>query len=621
MEPFAAFSIQMWMTFGVVLLAIILYSLDRWSLEMISAGIVVALIALFYILPVPDPVTGLNLLSPAAMLAGFANPALITIIALLIIGQGMYQSGALEYPTRQLTRLTGGRPQLTMFFILLVIIITSAFLNNTPVAVMFIPIMSAVAAKAEIPVSKVMLPLSFMCILGGMTTLIGSSTNLLVAQTAHITAVDPVQRAELVIGFFDFTVPGLVLAAVGSVYVVLILPRLLPIRESLSGEIVGTSGRQYIAQIDLAPGHPLVGKKAVAGLFPDLNEMTVRMIQRREQALLPPFEDVELQIGDAVIVAATRKVLTDVLASRPKFLSGMIDHQEDPSRRGGQALSLIEAVVAPGSRMSGRTIQQIGFRYQTGCIVLGIQRHSRMIRSRMNDIRLEPGDVLLIFGTHRNIVGLRANRDILPLEWSTEELPDIAYAFRARFAFGVTIIAAASGLIPIVLAAILGAMAMVGLGCLNIHQAARAFDRRIYLLVGAALAMGTALEYTGGAEYLAHSLVEVFSLAGNAILLSAFFLLVALMTNVISNNSTAVLFTPIAVSIAAQTGVEPRAFVFAVIFAANCSFATPMAYQTNLLVMGPGHYQFIDYVKAGIPLIILMWITFSIFSPWYFSIT
>lgn len=621
MELFAATSMQMWLTFGLVLSVIILYSLDRWSLEMVSTGVIVALITLFYFLPVADPQSGLNLLSPAAMLSGFANPALITIIALLIIGQGMYQSGAMEGPTRQLTRLTGGRPQLTMFIILLIVVIISAFLNNTPVAVMFIPIMSAIAARAEIPVSKVMLPLSFMCILGGMTTLIGSSTNLLVAQTAHFSAMDSAQRAQLEISFFDITVPGLMLAAVGSIYVLLIMPRLLPIRESLSGELVGSSGKQYIAQIDLSPGHPLVGKRAAAGLFPDLKEMTVRMIQRREQALLPPFEDVELQIGDAVIVAATRKVLTEVLASQPKFLSGMIDHQEDPSRRGGQALSLIEAVVAPGSRMTGRTIQQMGFRYQTGCIVLGIQRHSRMIRERMNDIRLEPGDVLLIFGTRKNILGLRANRDILPLEWSTKELQDIAYAFRARMIFGVTILAAATGLLPIVLAAILGAMAMVGFGCLNIHQAARAFDRRIYLLVGAALAMGTALEHTGGAMYLAQSLVSIFSLASDAVLLSAFFLLVAVMTNLLSNNATAVLFTPIAVSIAAQTGVDPRAYVFAVIFAANCSFATPMSYQTNLLVMGPGHYQFIDYVKAGVPLIILLWVTFSLFAPWYFGIS
>ncbi len=613
-------SIQMWVTFGVIFCAVILYSLERWSLEMISIGVVVSLIFIFHFFPVSDPSTGFNQLNAERLLSGYANTALITIIALLIVGQGMYQSGALERPTQQLTQLTGGRPGLTLFLILTIVAIISAVLNNTPVAVMFIPIMSAVAARADIPVSKVMMPLSFMCVLGGMTTLIGSSTNLLVAQTAHHSAVDSAQRAQLDIGFFDFTVPGLVLLGVGSLYVLYIMPRLLPIRQSMSGELVDQSGRQYIAQIDLTPDHPLIGKTAVAGLFPDLTDMTVRMIQRREKAILPPFEDISLQSGDAVIVAATRKKLTEILASQPKFLSGMIDHQEDPSRRGGQALSLVEAVVAPGSRFIGRSIQQIGFRYQTGCIVLGVQRRSRMIRVRMNDIRFEAGDVLLIFGTHRNIRGLRANKDVLPLEWSTEELPDIANSLRARIIFGITVLSAASGFVPIVLAAMMGAVAMVAFGCLNIRQAARAFDRRIYLLVGAALAMGTALEFTGGASYLAHSLVAIFANADSAVLLSAFFLLVALLTNVLSNNATAVLFTPIAVGIAAETGVEPRAFVYAVIFAANCSFATPMSYQTNLLVMGPGHYQFVDYVKAGTPLIILLWITFSLFAPWYFGL-
>jgi di/tricarboxylate transporter len=620
MEGIAGSELQMWLTFAVIFGAVLLYSVDRWPLEMISAGVVAVLMILFEVLPAIDPDTGRNTLNASTLLMGFANEALMAIIALLIIGQGMYQSGALEGPTQRLTKLMSGRPKLSIIVVLLLAGVISAFLNNTPVAVMFIPIMSAVAARSDYSVSKVMIPLSFVCVLGGMTTLIGSSTNLLVAQTAANSATTSAQRALVEIGFFDLTIPGLVLASVGFIYVAYVLPRTLPVRESLSGEMSSATGRQYIAQIELTPGHPLVGKKAVAGLFPDLKNMTVRMVQRRENAILPPFEDVELRIGDAVIVAATRKTLTEVISSQPKFLSGMVDHQEDPNRRGGQALTMIEAVVAPGSRMIGRNIEQIGFRYQTGCIVLGIQRRSRMIRVRMNEIRLEAGDVLLIFGTQKNIQGLRANRDILPLEWSSEEVPDIANAFRARVIFSVTILAAATGLVPIVVAAIVGAFAMIVGGCLNIRQAARAFDRRIYLLVGAALAMGTALQETGGAIYLAHSLTDIFAGYPVAVLLSAFFLMVAVLTNVLSNNATAVLFTPIAVKIAVETGVDPRAFIFAVIFAANCSFATPMAYQTNLLVMGPGHYQFGDYVKAGTPLVIILWVVFSLFAPWYFGI-
>lgn len=614
MDGIVATQLQMWLTYAVIFGAVVIYSADRWPLEMVSAGVIGVLMLLFQIFPVTDPMTGRNLLDAGRILEGFANEALMAIIALLIIGQGMYQAGALEGPAQRLTVFFKGKPRVGILVILLIAGVISAFLNNTPVAVMFIPIMSAVATRSDMAVSKVMIPLSFVCVLGGMTTLIGSSTNLLVAETAAASAA-------LDIGFFDLTVPGLFLASIGFIYIALVLPRTLPARDSLSGEMGGASGRQYIAQIDLSFGHPLIGKKAVAGLFPDLQNMTVRMVQRRERAILPPFEGIELELGDAVIVAATRKTLTGVISSQPKFLSGMIDHQEDPGRRGGQALTMIEAVIAPGSRMIGRNIQQIGFRYQTGCIVLGIQRRSRMIRVRMNEIRLEDGDVLLIFGTQKNIQGLRASRDILPLEWSSEELPDITNAFRARLIFGVTILAAATGLLPIVVAALAGAFTMVAGGCLNIRQAARAFDRRIYLLVGAALAMGTSLQVTGGAMYLAHTLVEVFSAYSTAVLLSAFFLMVALLTNVLSNNATAVLFTPIAITIATETGVDPRAFVFAVIFAANCSFATPMAYQTNLLVMGPGHYQFADYVKAGTPLVVLLWIVFSLFAPWYFGIS
>jgi len=214
---------------------------------------------------------------------------------------------------------------------------------------------------------------------------------------------------------------------------------------------------------------------------------------------------------------------------------------------------------------------------------------------------------------------LRLNRDLLLLEWSTKSLPHLAYAGRARAVFFVTIAMAVSGVMPLVTVSLLGALGMVLTGCLNIRQAARAFDRRIYLLIGAALALATAMETTGGATYLAHSVVSIIGTEHPVLMLSVFFLLVALLTNILSNNATAVLFTPIAIGIAQQLGIDPTVFIFAVIFAGNCSFATPMAYQTNLLVMGPGHYKFVDFVKAGLPLVILIWITFSLFAPWYYG--
>jgi di/tricarboxylate transporter len=208
---------------------------------------------------------------------------------------------------------------------------------------------------------------------------------------------------------------------------------------------------------------------------------------------------------------------------------------------------------------------------------------------------------------------------LLLLEWSATEIPHLSNARTAQIILGGTVVSAALGIVPISIAAVAGALAMILTGCLNIRQASRAIDRQIFLLVGAALALGTSLEATGGATFLAQQVILVFDGFGAAVVLSVFFLLTAILTNVLSNNATAVLFVPIAVSTASQLGIDPMVFVYAVIFAANCSFATPMGYQTNLLVMGPGHYRFSDFMRAGAPLVIILWLAFSLFAPWYYG--
>jgi len=617
MQSLAPDTWQMWITFAAIAGAVVLYSTERLSLELTSLFVVGFFLIFFELFPVLGT-DGENLLSSARLLAGFANPALVAVLALLVVGQGLFHSGALEAPTQWIASMGLGRPRTTLLATLVLVAAVSAFINNTPVAVMFIPVLVTLAAQLRRQPSKVMMLLSFVCILGGMTTLIGSSTNLL---TAGIVA----QIGLGQIGFFDFTVPGLFLASIGMLYVLFIAPKLLPDREGLSDELGQGSGKQFIAQIHLGYDHPLVGETSVAGMFPSLKDMTVRMVQRGERPILPPFDEITLQPGDTIILAATRQSLTDALKSRANIFQGMLEEhlqhadEEDALSSSGK-IHLVEAVVAPGSRMIGRNIEQIGFRHETRCIVLGIQRRSRMIRARMSDIRLEDGDVLLILGGEKDVQGLRLNRDVIPLEWSATEIPDVTRVWRARAIFAATIFAAVSSIVPIEVAALSGAAAMIAFDVINIRQASRAVDRRIFLLVGAALAMGTALQFSGGAAYLGHSVVALFSGAGPAIVLSVFFLLVAIMTNLVSNNATAVLFVPIAVGTAQELGVDPMIFIYAVIFAANCSFATPMGYQTNLLVMGPGHYQFKDFTRVGGPLIIILWIAFSFFAPWYYEI-
>lgn len=612
---------QMWVTYGVIIAAVIMFSIERIPLELSALGILISLLVFFYFFPVTGA-DGRNLLGSTTLLAGFANPALIAVLALLVVGHGMFQTGALDGAARYVADLGSKNPGTTIFFTFLLIAVISAFLNNTPVAVMFIPVLATLAHRFGSRTPKVMMTLSYVSILGGMTTLIGSSTNLLVAGVVMTSHLPP-------IGIFDFAIPGIFLASIGFLYSTLVVPRLVPDRGGAALDLSADpgSGKQYIAQLEITADHPLRGQSSKAGLFPQLRDMTVRMIQRGEHPILPPFEDMTLMTGDVLIVAATRQTLTEALRSGARIFEGMLEERfaegietnGGPARPGGE-LILAETVVAPGSRMIGQTIEQIAFRHQTGCIVLGIQRRSRMIRTLLNDIRLEAGDVLLVLGKGARIQDLRHNRDVLLLEWSATELPDPKLGHRALAIFGVMVATVLLDILPIEIAAVAAAGASIAFGVLNVRQAARAVDRRIFLMVGAMLGVAAALDATGGARAIAETTVYIFSGYSVPVILSAFFLAAAITTNVLTNNATAVLFTPIAISTAAQLGVDPFVFIYAVIFASNCSFATPMGYQTNLLVMGPGHYEFRDFVRTGTPLVILLWLAYSFFAPWYYGL-
>ncbi|WOI52379.1 SLC13 family permease [Parvularcula sp. LCG005] len=600
---------QMWVTLGAIAVAIVAYSLDRFSLELVSALTLAFFLVFFHFFPITEQVNG-HELDEAELLSGFASPALFAILGLLIVGQGMYQSGALDWPTRMLIGAHARFRQYAVIGIFIFVMLVSAFLNNTPVVVMFIPIMAAVGAQGGIAPSRLMMPLSFMSILGGMTTTIGSSTNLLAVEAYY-------NSTGIQLGFFSLMPMGLILAASGSIYLAIATKYFLPDRfgESLSAP----DGRQFLAQLTLDRGNPLIGEKSVAGLFPTLKNVTVRLIQRKEEILLPPFDDVTMRLHDRVVIAATRDSLTRLLKTKSQLLAGFMGEVETPEGEGGE-LSMVEAIVAPGSRIIGRSISQIRFRFQTNCVIVGIQRRSRMIRSELNSIRLEAGDVLLILGDRTDIRRLRGDRDILMLEQSMTQVPDPDHARNAGLIFLSIVFLAAFSIVPIAIAAVVGAAAMVATGCLNVRQAARAIDRRVYLLIGVALAMGAAMEGTGGAAYLGTLLTPLANgPGGNVVLLSAFFLLTACLTNVLSNNATAVLFTPIAVSAGTAAGMDPAVLVLTVIYAANCSFATPVAYQTNLLVMAPGHYRFRDFITFGVPLIVVLWIVYTIVAPIYFG--
>lgn len=603
----------MWATFAVILAALVLYLVERIPLALTSLGILCVLLVLFHFAPVAAP-DGRNALGPARLLSGFSNSALIAVVGLLVMGQGLAQTGVLTHAAGLVMRVARGNRHGAPFLALFVVLAVSGFLNNIPVVVIFIPVMQVLAERLNHAPSRLMMPLSYAAILGGMTTLIGSSTNLLVSSTLVDLGRDGFE-------FFSFTVPGVFLALVGLAYVVLVAPRLMPHRAPLTTGI--TSGRQFIAQVHVAAGSKFDGMTPRGGFFPSLTDVTVRILQRGEQGFVPPFDDdMALQPDDVLVVAATRDALTKVVGGTTGLLHAEDAQTADTAsqRRPGGDQVLAEVMVTPSSRFIGLSLTQIGFRHLYQCIVLGIQRRSQMIRSRMTDIRLQAGDVLLIQGRRRDIEALRQASHVLLIEWSARDQPSIHHAPPALAIFAAVVVAAATGVIPIVVAALCGAVLMVAFGVLNIAQAARAVDGTLVVMIATALALGAALQETGGAQFVAAGLLRVVGDAGPAVVLSSFFLVVALLANVISTKATAVLVTPIAVGIADALGVSVVPFAVAVVFASNCAFASPVGYQTNLLIMAPGNYRFGDFIKAGAPLLIIVWLAFSLFAPWYYGL-
>ncbi len=591
-----------WLVYIIIGVGIVAYASDRWSIQFVSLGVLAALLLVFSALPMVGQTS--DGMDPAFLLAGFASPVLFTILALLVIGQGLFQTDALAPIAQFASRIGGKREVLAISMVIIVAGAASGFLNNTPVVVMLLPVIGAMASRLPQGARAFLIPLSFATILGGTTTLIGSSTNLLVASTAQ-------QTSGYVLSFFDQTALALLLVAVVLPYVLWLLPRIL-LEDERDAPVTAFRGKQFIAEQRLEDGDALVGARAAHGLFAGLKDITVRSVRRGPRLFLPPFDDLELMPGDTVVVAAKRDELVKafVASSQP----------DEGERRGVLSVNASEAMLAPGARFVGQSIDVIAAYLGAEHKLLGIERRARMPRVALDALRLEAGDVFLLASTDQGLQKLRGQRELLILEETRAEIGNRALAPMALAIFAVALGTVITGLADLMVATVAAAFAMVATGCLNIRQALRAVDSRIVMMIGTALAMGASLQVTGGDRAIASAVITLAADAGPTVILSAFFLLIAVLTNILSNNATAVLFTPIALQLANDLALPPEPFVFAVLFAANCSFATPIGYQTNLLVMGPGHYRFSDYVKAGAPLVIYYWAAFSLIAPWYFSL-
>ena len=607
----AGMTFEMVFLFSLIVGALFCYANEKIPMEITALGVVLILLFFFHFFPIIDQ-NGSNILPSSKILSGFANPAMLTVLALLVVGQGVVKTGILEIFSRHMLALSMGRLWIATLISLVTVLLISAFLNNIPVVIIFIPIMQGIAQRFHIPASKLLMPLSFVAVVGGMTTLVGSGTNLLVSNAL-------IEAGFHGFTFFEFTLPGLLLAGTGLAYVTIIAPKFLPHRTSLSHRMRERLDQHFMAEISINAGSRLIGQSLGVRMFHELPDINVRMINRLGKTILPPFTGLKLREDDVIALSATREDLTKLMDSG-YGLTPAEGYRTNPSSHKKSDQIVVEMMITPSSSLVDNTISRTGFEYRHNCQVLGIQHHAHMIRSRMGQAKLAAGDLLLVKCDTETLRGLREDLDVVLVEFSVEELPNLKSANVSIFIFLSVVLSAAFGLVPIVISSFFGALAMVATNVISLQQATRALDFKVITTIAAALALGVAMEATGAATYLANLILSVTGTASPRVVLSTFFLMVALMSNIISTKTCAVLFAPIGLHIGAEIGIDPRIFAITIVFAANCAFATPFAYQTSLLVMGPGSYHFKDFLKVGSPLVILIWLVYSAFIPWYYGL-
>ncbi|MAZ46016.1 MAG: SLC13 family permease [Rickettsiales bacterium] len=593
----------------IVFLSMFFYAIDRFSMVFKSIVILTFLLIFFSIFPYRNQ-DGVNLLNPQTILSGFSNTSLITVISLLILGQGVVQTRVLNGFITNFLGFFSNNTKIIIFVTLFIVLFLSAFINNTPVVIIFIPIIQGIVKNLDYSMSKFLMPLSFAAILGGMITIVGSSTNLLVSNSLY-------NYAKIEISFFEFALPGSVIAIAGLFYLIFFSKVLLKDRAPISNQLTDDSKNSFITKIVLNKSSSLIGKAIKDSNIKELGQVKILMIQRGEHAEHAPFYGFILEEGDILVVSISREQLTNILSQN----IGSIETFEKDDQSDTQKNQIItEVMVTPSSSLVGNTIENVSFRYRYNCFVIGLQRKSKIITSHMSELPLEPGDTLLIQGEKESIKALRTQSDLMPMEWATSEISSKDISKKSIYIFLSVIFFGAFEILPLVVAALMGVVLMIMSQVLSIRQVIRSVDNNLLLLIVTSLALGSVIQITGTANFLSQSLVDFLGESSPLVFLLCFYMLVSITTNFISNNACAVLFTPIAIDIAEKINVDPKVFAIALIFAVNTSFVTPLAYQTNLLVMGPGHYKFIDYVKFGLPLTIICWIVFFITFPLFYEL-
>ena len=585
---------EIWLVTAILIVAMILLVTEKLPVDLTSIGIMVALVLS-------------GILAPKEAIAGFASPAVITVGSMFLISRGMIRTGAVGFISEKVIDYSRGKPGLAVFLILLIVGTASAFINNTPVVVLFIPIVLSLACELDFSPSKFLIPVSYASILAGTCTLIGTSTNIIISDLSAAHGFGS-------LGMFELSPLGLPIALLGIIFLILATPRLMPNVHNPVCELRHDENRRYLAELQVPRESRIIGENPETYFSQKYPDMEVLELIRYSHVYYPERDAVKMAADDLVLVKGAANDLVELLhddvVELPMAEQGLnFDAEKNESL-------IVELIIPPQSSLIDQRLVSSRLRRDPDIHIIAIKRRElHFAEPKVKDVRLQIGDILLARLPEASLERLRGERDFIIVEDVHHEIVHKRLARRAFLIFGAMIVAASSGLADIMVCAMAAAFLMVITGCLQLRSAYRAMDGRVLLIIIATIALSTALEKTGASEFYAKAFLGLFSGASPALVLSGVILLTSISTHVLSNNATAILLLPIAISAAQGLGVDPKPFIVAVCFGASACFASPIGYQTNLLVYGPGGYRFSDYFKLGMPLNVLVWVMGSLFIP------